>query len=105
VRRRFHASTAQNSARVKPFVTAMPLNLTPGWNRLRLDLASLTKKAYGTTFVEVVRVQVHASCRVRHIYFCGSDFDEKQLAPELRAVRKKSKRKKKSKTKASENRS
>ena len=69
VRRRFRVSTAQSSARVRPFMCSMPLKLRDGWNLVTLDLANLTQKAFGTSFVEVTRVQIHAACRLRRVFF------------------------------------
>lgn len=36
------------------------------WNQLQLKLADLTKRAYGTNFVEVIRVQV---THISHMMF------------------------------------
>ncbi|CAH8672162.1 unnamed protein product [Schistosoma haematobium] len=42
--------------------------------RLKSSVADFTKRAYGTNFVEVLRVQIHANCRIRRIYFCDRLF-------------------------------
>ncbi|VUZ56497.1 unnamed protein product [Hymenolepis diminuta] len=57
VRRRFRASNFQSTTRVKPFICTIPLRMEEKWNQLQLNLADLTKRAYGTNFVEVLRVQ------------------------------------------------
>ena len=49
---------SQASTRVKPFICTMPLRLEGGWNHIHLNLADLTRRAYGTNFVEALRVQV-----------------------------------------------
>lgn len=67
--RRFRISTYQSTTRVKPFCTTMPLGLTPGWNQIQFNLADFTRRAYGTNYVETVRIQVHANVRIRRIYF------------------------------------
>lgn len=36
----------------------MPLRLDDGWNHVQLNLADVVRRAYGTAFVEVLRVQV-----------------------------------------------
>lgn len=72
-RRRFRASNFQPAPRVGADVAALPLRLSPGWNRVTLDLAALTKAAYGYTYVETTRVTVHACCRLRRVYFCAAD--------------------------------
>nr|VZI42518.1 unnamed protein product [Spirometra erinaceieuropaei] len=58
IRRRFRASNYQSTTRVKPFICTMPMRLEEGWNHLQLNLTDLTKRAYGTNFVEVLRIQV-----------------------------------------------
>lgn len=86
----------QRSTKVKPFICTMPLRLDDGWNQIQFNLADFVKRAYGkmvvekismndvgpfiwsassfpklagTTCVEALRVQVHANCRIRRIYF------------------------------------
>lgn len=29
----------------------------------------MTKRAYGTNYTETLRVQIHANCRIRRVYF------------------------------------
>ena len=88
VRRRFRISNQQSSTRVKPFITFAPLTLDAGWNRVRLDLEEYTRKAYGSGLVEVVRVQIHACCHIRHVYFCTREFKSSALPKGLRDVKK-----------------
>lgn len=84
VRRRFRASNFQALTRAKPYICTMPLRLDEGWNFLTLDLAEYVRRAYGTTYVETLRVQVHANCRVRRIFFCERACKEEELPPEFR---------------------
>uniref|UniRef100_A0A3Q3X766 CFA20 domain-containing protein n=1 Tax=Mola mola TaxID=94237 RepID=A0A3Q3X766_MOLML len=69
VRRRFRASNYQSTTRVEPFVCTMPMKLDDGWNQIQINMADITKRAYGTNYVETTRVQIHAHCRIRRIYF------------------------------------
>lgn len=84
VRRRLRASNFQPAPRVAPDVAALPLALSPGWNRVVLHLGDLTKAAYGTGFAEATRVTVHASCRVRAVYFSAAPVPDRDLPPEFR---------------------
>ncbi|CAL5063463.1 unnamed protein product [Urochloa decumbens] len=84
VRRRFRASNFQSVTRVKPYICTMPLKLDEGWNNIQLNLADLTKRAYGTNYVETLRVQVHANCRLRRIYFSDRLYSEEELPPEFK---------------------
>lgn len=69
VKRRFRASNYQSTTRVKPFICTMPMRLDDGWNQIQFNLSDFTRRAYGTNYVETVRVQIHANCRIRRIYF------------------------------------
>merc|ERR1719291_1658241 len=59
VRRRFRASNYQSTTRVKPFICTMPMRLDEGWNQIQFNLADFTRRAYGTNYVETLRVQIH----------------------------------------------
>jgi Protein of unknown function (DUF667) len=48
----------QSVTRVKPFICTMPLKVDDGWNNIQLNLSDLTRRAYGTNYVETLRVQV-----------------------------------------------
>lgn len=77
VRRRFRASSFQGVTRARPPICTMPLRLEQGWNTVQLNLPDLVRRVYGTNYVETLRVTVHASCRLRRVYFaeklCGDD--------------------------------
>lgn len=61
-----------------------PLKLDVGWNQLQLNLVDFTKKAFGTNYVETLRVQIHANCRIRRIYFTDQLHKEEELLPEYK---------------------
>ncbi|KAG2176991.1 hypothetical protein INT43_007645 [Umbelopsis isabellina] len=83
-KRRFRASNFQGTTRVKPYITTMPMRLDPGWNQITFDLADYTKRAYGTQYVETLRVTIHANCRLRRIYFTEKLYSESELPPEFK---------------------
>ncbi|KAF3963418.1 hypothetical protein CMV_012192 [Castanea mollissima] len=70
--------------RVKPYICTMPLRMDEGWNQIQLNLADFTRRAYGTNYVETLRVQVHANCRLRRIYFSDRLYSEEELPPEFK---------------------
>ncbi|KAH9618410.1 hypothetical protein KSS87_008687 [Heliosperma pusillum] len=70
--------------RVKPYICTMPLKMDDGWNQIQLNLGDFTKRAYGTNYVETLRVQVHANCRLRRIYFSDRLYSEEELPPEFK---------------------
>lgn len=62
VRRRFRASNYQSTTRVKPFICTMPMRLDDGWNQIQFNLSDFTRRAYGTNYIETLRVQVPGPC-------------------------------------------
>ncbi|XP_009135225.1 cilia- and flagella-associated protein 20 [Brassica rapa] len=84
VRRRFRASNFQSVTRVKPYICTMPLKMDEGWNQIQLNLPDLTRRAYGTNYAETLRVQVHANCRLRRIYFAERLYSDEELPPEFK---------------------
>ncbi|KAF9316195.1 hypothetical protein F5H01DRAFT_331720 [Linnemannia elongata] len=83
-KRRFRASNFQTTTRVKPYITTMPLRMDPGWNQIQLNLADYVKRAYGTAYVETQRITIHASCRIRRIYFSDRLVPENELPAEFK---------------------
>ncbi len=84
VRRRFRASNYQSTTRVKPFICTMPMRLDDGWNQIQFNLSDFTRRAYGTNYIETLRVQIHANCRIRRIYFSDRLYSEDELPPEFK---------------------
>jgi len=84
VRRRFRASNYQSTTRVKPFICTMPMRLDEGWNQIQFNLHDFTRRAYGTNYIETLRVQIHANCRIRRIYFSDRLYSEEELPPEFK---------------------
>ncbi|CAB4060340.1 Cilia- and flagella-associated protein 20 [Lepeophtheirus salmonis] len=64
VRRRFRASNYQSTT--------------------RFNLADFTRRAYGTNYVETLRVQIHANCRIRRVYFSDRLYSEEELPAEFK---------------------
>lgn len=77
--RRFRASNFQSITRVKPFSTSMPIGLSDGWNQIQFNLAEFTRRAYGTNYMETTKMQIHANCRIRRIYFADRLYEENEL--------------------------
>ena len=84
VRRRFRASNYQSTTRVKPFICTMPMRLDEGWNQIQFNLSDFTRRAYGTNYIETLRVQIHANCRMRRIYFSDRLSSEDELPPKFK---------------------
>jgi hypothetical protein len=86
MRRRFRASNYQSKTRVKPFVCTLPMRLDPGWNQIQFNLSDFTRRAYGTNYIETIRVSVFANCRIRRIYFSDRLYTEDEVPPEYRLI-------------------
>ncbi|KAI8849156.1 Cilia/flagella-associated protein 20/WDR90/C3orf67 [Chytridium lagenaria] len=66
--RRFRASNYQSTTRVK--------HLTTDGIRSNSTFPDFTRRAYGTNYIETLRVQIHANCRIRRIYFSDRLYSE-----------------------------
>eukprot|EP00249_Psilotum_nudum_P014281 c24749_g1_i4 orf=354-620(-) len=62
----------------------MPMRLDEGWNQIQFNLSDFTRRAYGTNYIETLRVQVHANCRLRRIYFCDRLYPEEEVPAEFK---------------------
>ena len=85
VKRRFRASNYQSNTRVKPFICTIPMKLDEGWNQIHFNLTDFTRRAYVTNYLETLRVQIHANCRIRRIYFTDQLLSSKSIPDEYRA--------------------
>uniref|UniRef100_A0A3B3I0G7 CFA20 domain-containing protein n=1 Tax=Oryzias latipes TaxID=8090 RepID=A0A3B3I0G7_ORYLA len=43
--------------------------LEDGWNQIQFNLSDLTKTAFGTNYMETLRVQIHVNRRIRRVFF------------------------------------
>ncbi|XP_022902291.2 cilia- and flagella-associated protein 20-like [Onthophagus taurus] len=82
--RRFRVSNFQSTTKVRPFCTTMPIGLSCGWNQIQFNLADFTRRAYGTLYLETMRIQVHANVRIRRIYFADRLYSEDEMPSEYR---------------------
>ena len=85
VKRRFRASNYQSNTRVKPFICTITMKLDEGWNQIHFNLTDFTRRAYGTNYIETLRVQIHANCRIRRIYFTDQLLSSKSIPAEYKA--------------------
>lgn len=83
---RFRASNYLSTTKVTPFLCSMPLRLDEGWNQVQFNLADFTRRAYGSNYVQTQRVQIHANCRIRRVYFSDRLYAEEELPPEFKLM-------------------
>ncbi|KAE9549417.1 hypothetical protein FO519_007368 [Halicephalobus sp. NKZ332] len=84
IKRRFRASNFQSCTRIKPFICTMPMRMDDGWNQIQFNLADFCRRAYGTGYVETLRIQIHANCRLRRVYFAERLYTEEELPHEFK---------------------
>ena len=83
------------------------MRLDDGWNQIQFNLSDFTRRAYGTNYIETLRVQVkkarpgpflgwsvfiscslpcqiHANCRIRRVYFSDRLYSEDELPAEFK---------------------
>lgn len=84
VKRRFRASTGTTVTDVKPFTSKLPLFLEEGWNHITVPLQQYTARCYGTNYVQTLRVQIYASCRLRRVFFSNKICTEEEIPLEFR---------------------
>ncbi|EFN61152.1 UPF0468 protein CG5343 [Camponotus floridanus] len=82
--RRFRVSNFQSTTRVRPFCTSMPIGLSGGWNQIQFNLCDFTRRAYGTNYIETTRMQIHANCRIRRVYFADRLYSEDEIAEDFK---------------------
>nr|XP_012222736.1 PREDICTED: cilia- and flagella-associated protein 20-like [Linepithema humile] len=82
--RRFRVSNFQSTTRVRPFCTSMPIGLLGGWNQIQFNLCDFTRRAYGTNYIETTRIQIHANCRIRRIYFADRLYSEDKIPEDFK---------------------
>lgn len=82
--RRFRATNDQSMTEITPELCSMPLRLDPGWNSVTVNLADFTTMAFGTEYVEIQRLKVHANCRLRQVYLSEKIIPEESLKPEFK---------------------
>jgi hypothetical protein len=84
VHRQFRMSNYQSTTHINPSICTIPMRLDDGWNQIQLNLSDFTRRVYGTNYVETLRVQIHANCRLRRIYFADKLYSEEELPPEFK---------------------
>jgi hypothetical protein len=85
IKRVFKASNFQTLTRVKPNICSVPLKMDDGWNQIFFNLADFVKRAYSTNYQEALKVQIHANCRIRRIYFTDQPQNSRKIPPEYKA--------------------
>ncbi|XP_041868565.1 cilia- and flagella-associated protein 20-like [Melanotaenia boesemani] len=84
VTRRFRASSYRTTTQVNHFHCTMPMNLNEGWNQIQFNLSDFTRRAYGTNYKKTQRIQIHANCCIRRVYFTDRMYSQDELPAEFK---------------------
>lgn len=84
IQRTFKTSNFQTLTRVKGNFCSLPMKLEDGWNQVHINFVDFVPKAFGTNYVETVRVEVNANCRLRRIYFTEFPVDYRKIPAEYK---------------------
>ncbi|VVC45103.1 Cilia/flagella-associated protein 20/WDR90/C3orf67 [Cinara cedri] len=87
IRRRIRVSNYQSATRMSTFMCSIPLCLSEDWSQVQFNLADFTNRTFNTNYKETVRVQVHANCRLRRVYFSDEQYNDDQLPNDYRMYR------------------
>ncbi|GFQ73839.1 cilia- and flagella-associated protein 20 [Trichonephila clavata] len=83
MKRKYRMSTCRTNSKLSTVICHLPIYLTRGWNKIIIDLPSLTRLSYNSRFVEFLGMKVYSSCRIRKIYFSDRKYEENELPEEL----------------------
>ncbi|CAH1399913.1 unnamed protein product [Nezara viridula] len=67
-KRLFRFDSGCRRYKVTSILTILPLAMKDDWNCLEIDLRKQLQRFYGTDFVEIIRIEVQGSCRLRRIF-------------------------------------
>jgi hypothetical protein len=81
VRRRFCVGNFVEVGTARHFSCTLPLKFEPGWNMIQFDLGDFTHRVFNTNYREALRLQIHATCRIRRVYFCDRQLLEQNRLP------------------------
>lgn len=60
------------------------MKLDDGWNQVQINLNDFTQKAFGSNYVETLKLQINANCRIRRIFFTDQPLSQKKIPPEYK---------------------
>lgn len=85
-KRLFRISNTDMKAHVQQTTTKIPMKLVPGWNNVTFDISDFVRSAYGTNYLETLRITIYANCRIRRAYFSNKVLNEDDIPSQFRIV-------------------
>ncbi|CAG03683.1 unnamed protein product, partial [Tetraodon nigroviridis] len=84
VRRQIVQTTFKKDMKAKVCVVCFPIRLSDSWERIDFNLAELTNELFGTEYVETAKIQIHANCRIRRVYFSDRLYSNEELPKDFK---------------------
>ncbi|OAD60360.1 hypothetical protein WN48_05659 [Eufriesea mexicana] len=67
----------------KGVICRVTLKLETGWNKLELNLSSLTQTAFKQQYGATQRLQICGNCRLRRVYFIDKHYKDTDICPKF----------------------
>ena len=75
----------QPEAFVDNDIAVVPLRFDKvGWNYITIDLKQLCQRLFASNYQETLRIEIHASCSLRSVFFADKLIAEHELPSELK---------------------
>ncbi|XP_056892695.1 uncharacterized protein LOC130527883 isoform X2 [Takifugu flavidus] len=79
VQRQIFLSTFRKEMKARVFSGCVPIRLSTSWDYIIINLAEVTQQLFGTKYVKTVKIQIHANCRIRRVYFSDRLYSHEEL--------------------------
>ena len=79
-------SNRRSIVKVEGHLCELPVVLGKGWQYVAVDLADVTRKAFGAEYYAAIQVRVAASCKLFRLYFAGREYSDIELPAHLRVL-------------------
>ncbi|KAI4488357.1 hypothetical protein M0804_005205 [Polistes exclamans] len=80
----FYTGDSDKIRNVKdPVICRAKIQLQSGWNKIELNLKTLTETAFKCHYVATQRLEICANCRLRRIYFLDRHYKDSEISSDL----------------------
>ncbi|KAL2737725.1 putative serine/threonine-protein kinase isoform X1 [Vespula squamosa] len=80
----FCSGEVEKSRNVKdPVICRARIQLQSGWNKIELNLKTLTEIAFKSQYLATQRLEICANCRLRRIYFIDRHYNDSEISLDL----------------------
>ncbi|XP_046829119.1 ribosomal protein VAR1, mitochondrial-like [Vespa crabro] len=80
----FYTGDLEKSRNVRdPVICRAKIQLQSGWNKIELNLKTLTDIAFKSQYIATQRLEICANCRLRRIYFVDRHYNDSEISLDL----------------------